>query len=647
MANTEIDSLSLEIKVNGLNSDDIKNLDKLSKAVSRLTKSLKEADFSKLKDIQVPKGLKNIQIITQNFKDMSSTPVSSAVSDIQTSVEDLGGAVSETTTEVSDDLLKIEQGASNVLPNVRREIKATKDEINDDKKESFFSKSLGKIGGILKRIKLIAFIKAVRATLNAVVQAVQAGVTNLASFDGAFNETMSNIKTATTTMANSLALIFRPFIEVLEPFITSMSQSLASIGNEVSRLQAVMKGTSTYTKINAKYMEDFSKSSQKATLFSFDTFNTLKTDDKSDMYETASVEKSEDTEKEETRLKFLEQIQNLLQNVMSVISTIVGEVRNLFEYLMPVLTPILAIVNRIIGTVSKFLSTVLQALNPLIEVIMGSILGPLLEIIDAVLEPIFVLLDSLITPVIGEIVTMVVNVLHPILKAIKPILQPIESILRTIGEMVGRMSEALLPALVTIIKSMETALKPIVTAIEYVFNTIADVLEIFDALFHLDFKAFGEKIVKFFKNIFMGLVRFLASILDSIVNGIIEGLNVIFTPLNAISDFFDWGWNIGIDWRLDLASKVPTYANGGIVGELWQMNEYGNAEMLYNSNNSGDTSVINQAQLSLAFEQAIYNTGLLDLIEKAGIINIDGRDIAQSSNFKRELNRTNPGLNLR
>ena len=106
MANTEIDSLSLEIKVNGLNNDDIKNLDKLSKAVSRLTKSLKEADFSKLKDIQVPKGLKNIQIITQNFKEMSSSPVSSAVSDIKTSVEDLGGAVSETTTEVSDDLLK-------------------------------------------------------------------------------------------------------------------------------------------------------------------------------------------------------------------------------------------------------------------------------------------------------------------------------------------------------------------------------------------------------------------------------------------------------------------------------------------------------------------------------------------------------------
>ncbi len=647
MANTEIDSLSLEIKVEGLKKDDINNLDKLSKAVSRLTKSLKEADFSKLKEIQVPKGLKNIQIITQNFKDINSGPASTAINDVKDNVQELGDIVSETSTEVNDGMLKIEQGASNVLPNVRREVRATKEELEGEKKESFFSKSLGKIGGILKRIKLIAFIKAVRATLNAIVQAVQAGVKNLASFDGAFNETMSNIKTATTTMANSLALIFRPFIEVLEPFITSMSQSLATIGNEVSRLQAVMKGTSTYTKINAKYMEDFSKASQKATLFSFDTFNTLKTDDNSGMFETANVEESEDTEKEETRLEFLKQIQSLLQNVMTLVSTIVGEAKELFAYIMPVLTPILTIINRIINTVSKFLSSIFEALNPLIEVIMDSILGPLLEIVDAVLEPIFVLLDEFITPLIAEIVKLVVGVLNPILKAIKPILEPIESVIRIIAMFVSKLAERVLPALVTVIEIISTTLDPIVKVIEYILNAVGDVLEIFSDILNFNFEGLGDKIIKYFKNLFFGLIRILASVVDSVINRAIEAINFIFTPLNALSDFMGWDWEIGITWRSNLADLVPSFANGGIVGEIWQMNEYGNAEMLYNSNNSGDTSVINQAQLSLAFEQAIYNTGLLEAIEKAGIIEIDGRDIAQSNNFKRELNRTNPSLKLR
>ena len=47
MANTEIDSLSLDIQIKGLKEKDVANLDKLSKAVARLTKSLKDADFSK------------------------------------------------------------------------------------------------------------------------------------------------------------------------------------------------------------------------------------------------------------------------------------------------------------------------------------------------------------------------------------------------------------------------------------------------------------------------------------------------------------------------------------------------------------------------------------------------------------------------
>ena len=77
------------------------------------------------------------------------------------------------------------------------------------------------------------------------------------------------------------------------------------------------------------------------------------------------------------------------------------------------------------------------------------------------------------------------------------------------------------------------------------------------------------------------------------------------------------------------------------------MNENNNPEMLFNANGNANTSVINIVQLSRAFEQAIYNTGLLNAIEQGNQVYIDGKYIAQSKNFKNEINRTNPKLAIR
>ena len=168
-----------------------------------------------------------------------------------------------------------------------------------------------------------------------------------------------------------------------------------------------------------------------------------------------------------------------------------------------------------------------------------------------------------------------------------------------------------------------------------------------EGIFTLDFNKFVNGLKNAVLNALMGIVRFFASIIDTIVNAVIEFLNAIIAndAIKSIVSFFGGNWQ-GITWRLDLASQIPSFANGGIVGEVWQMNEYGNPEMLYNSNN-GSTAVITQDQLAMAFQEAIFNTGLLDAISENKGIYIDGKYIAQSKNFKQELNRTNPGLNIK
>ena len=261
MANTEIDSLSLEIEIKGLDEKQVNNLDRLSRAISRLSKSLENADFSKLKNIKLPKGINNIQFINQTFKEqVGGASSSSGLKQIQEDVEGLGDTFSEEAQKIEDGSLKITKSANKTAvasKNAGQELKKAKEAIEGKSKKNGFVLALGRINKALGRIKLIAFIKMIRAILNAIAKGIKEGITNLAGFDKEFNDTMSRLKTAWTTISNSFGLIARPILEVIEPAVTQISQAVAVLGNEISKIQATMKGASSYTKVSAKYMDDF------------------------------------------------------------------------------------------------------------------------------------------------------------------------------------------------------------------------------------------------------------------------------------------------------------------------------------------------------------------------------------------------------
>lgn len=647
MANTQIDSLSLDIKVTGLNKDDIKNIDTLSKAVSRLTKSLKDADFSKLEEIKVPKGMKSIQLITQNFKNSfgsgndETTKEDSGLDSVIAQIEDVSKAFSESSSEVEDGDLKIENATENVkssLVGYISMLKKAKQELEGvgtgNKKAK---KGLNGLQKFFKRFKTVAFIKAVRAILNAIVQAIQQGVTNLAGFDKEFNATMSRIKTSVTMIVNSLGLIVRPLIETLEPFVVSLAQSFAMVGNEVSRLQAIIKGTNKYTKINANYMEDFAKASQKASLFSFDTFNTLSDTSANNMFETVEVE-GETTENEEKILSIVGKINTLIQNIVKLVKPIIKEILNLVEYLMPAIEILLDIVNEIIDALSPFIEDLLVALDPLFKVILQELLPSLLMLVNAILKPVLEMLRPIL-PLINQIISVLVETLVPIIDTISYLLDGISQVISFIFYFV-KDTEYVANLLSGVITFWGHAFSIVGEQAKLLKNIIQDI-------FNMDWRKLGDDFGIYFKNLAKSLLGMIGTMIDSAINFIVDAINSLSKPIRKVAKKLNLDLDLYIDYRSDIKSKLTNFANGGIVGEIWQMNEYGNAEMLYSANNSGNTAVINQAQLSLAFEQAIYNTGLLEAIAQAGIINIDGKSIAQSKNFKAEINRTNPSLNIR
>ena len=61
MANTEIDSLSLDITINGLNDKDVKNLESLANSIAKLQRNLKKLELNKLQEINIPQNLKGIE----------------------------------------------------------------------------------------------------------------------------------------------------------------------------------------------------------------------------------------------------------------------------------------------------------------------------------------------------------------------------------------------------------------------------------------------------------------------------------------------------------------------------------------------------------------------------------------------------------
>lgn len=676
MANTEIDSLSLNISINGLSDKDIQNLESLSNSIAKLQRSLRRLELSKLQDIKIPekiKGMSGLEYHLMPTKEMEN-------------FDEMFKDVQETFSSFDDTALKEAEktlGKINTqVKKIKTNSKGTTDNLKKEKPEKKLGKSreqLSQFEKTLKRIKLISFIKLIRGAINSVIQGVQQGFNNLAMFDDSFNDTMSQLTTAKTQIFNSLALIASPLINIFQPVITMLSDSLVNIANTISLITAKIQGASTYTKINVDYMKDYAKALQKAKGFSFDTFNALDTQD--NMFETATVDDEEIAKNQELydivsslmetfemlkefAVDFFQTIGKFIVDNLDNIKTIVeqskeftqnfldnGKVSMFEDLFKTIANDIFPFLIENAGLMLEMIETMVSLLKPLVVLLVNKAIVNLIKLILLTMQPINDILEYVVLPVLTEVIGLIVNILTPILQVITTIIQAITKILTPVFDWLKWFFKYFGSFLVDVVKTLYTFINPIVDKIqnaEGIFNSIKDiVMQIVNGIQNLDF----DEVAKGFQRAFFKIIKFLALWLETVINFFIDGINTIIAN-DAIKDLVktvtggNVKWN-GITWRADIASRVPSYANGGIVGELWQMNEYGNPEMLYNANNSGNTSVINVEQLSEAFERAIMNTGLLGAIEEGRVVYIDGKYVAQSKNFKNELNRTNPMLNIK
>lgn len=354
--NQTIDTLNIDIKVSSLKKSDINKINSLSDALTTLNKALSPSLLNKLSKlgnislIGLGQGIVNILGDTKKIKNKAGvstyTPIGkNGVFNIPDNSKD-----NDQKTPVVE--------KSNKLLNVFSKIRGFTNSINE---------KLGLVGEniepLLKSFGRIALYRTIRTILASIANSIKVGIENLAIFNRSFNESMSNIVSSAKQIQNSIGLMFQPLIEGFAPLLQNISSLFVNIANEISKINAISKGTNEYTKINADYAKDYANSLAKASGFAFDTFNVL-SNGSSAYYETASVS-------EESGANGVQQmLSNALVNIQEGVIGFVSLVKPIVEGFVTVLSPIIWVLGKIIEGIGFLIEKM-----PFLGHIMGGVAG--------------------------------------------------------------------------------------------------------------------------------------------------------------------------------------------------------------------------------------------------------------------------------
>lgn len=189
-----------------------------------------------------------------------------------------------------NDRLKVSKQRVKELANKQKEVKGGFSKMSDASRKfaSIFTRDTRKSANTLKSLtsrmknmllSLLVFGQITKA-FNAMVTAMKAGFENLAQYSGDYNTAMSQFKSQTEQLKNSLAAAFEPLANMVLPYLTQFIAKLNTACESVSRFLAYLGGKDTYTRAK-KQLVDYSKTlnntqkSAKGALAAFDNLNVL------------------------------------------------------------------------------------------------------------------------------------------------------------------------------------------------------------------------------------------------------------------------------------------------------------------------------------------------------------------------------------
>lgn len=117
-----------------------------------------------------------------------------------------------------------------------------------------------KPGKLLKSFGRIATYRAIRGILSGITNSFKEGLGYIKAINPEVRENLNTINSAFTGIKVAISSISTPLLELVAPFVESLSNELINLANATSLLNAEEKGQDEYFKINKEAIDDYTKS---------------------------------------------------------------------------------------------------------------------------------------------------------------------------------------------------------------------------------------------------------------------------------------------------------------------------------------------------------------------------------------------------
>lgn len=215
-------------------------------------------------------------------------------------------------TQAQEELKRLGQTEESVMDRFKKNLKTNHSMIGS------FSK---RIWGLVKRIFVFSLIaKAFRSMINGMKEGLQ----NFAQYSKEYNKIMSDFKSQTEQLKNSMATAFAPIVSKIIPWLTRLVSALNVAMNTVAQFFAVLSGKSTFSRAKAQAI-DYAKSLKKVgaeanKLASFDDINVLEQDSGGGGGDALTgADAFEEVEVDRSKFEWVEWLKEKMQDILALV----------------------------------------------------------------------------------------------------------------------------------------------------------------------------------------------------------------------------------------------------------------------------------------------------------------------------------------
>lgn len=230
------------------------------------------------------------------------------------------------------------------------------------KLEESTQKSAGWFSKLMGRIRNIAIYRAIRSVIKSITSSFQEGLNNFAQYSESANKTITNLNSSVNQIKNTMGIALGQVLIALEPIIRSLADAFVDLINAFNL--AMSKKTGQPFIKAKKYADNYAESLKKVNKLSFDAFESLSGDSKTnpaDMFEEGDV-----IEDANSLSKIFEILIELITSIGSLVSRIINRLID-----SGALDKILKIVENIVVSIGELLIDLIDsgALNTILDVI--------------------------------------------------------------------------------------------------------------------------------------------------------------------------------------------------------------------------------------------------------------------------------------